>query len=113
MPPKTLFRVGLSFLFFATIAYTGIAHWLNTRIFDPLNYSVTLETRHIQSIPFHINLNATYYVSLRLNEGDGDWSRDYRLDSEWRVYRFGRGPTRPRELWASSVEANPQSIYYY
>jgi hypothetical protein len=113
MPPKTLYRVGLGCLFFAFAVYFSASHWLNTRIFDPLDYPVSLDTRHLQSPPFQINLNESYFVFLRLNEGPDGWSHDYRLDSQWRVYRFGRGPTRPRELWASSGEDNPQSPYRY
>jgi hypothetical protein len=108
MPPKTLFRVGLGLLFLAAAVYFYSGYWLKTRIFVPLNVSVSLDTRQIQSPPFRINLRESYYVSLPLDDSHDDWYYDGRcnyrnaLGSKWRVYRLSATPGQPREFWASS-----------
>ena len=66
-------RLGLSFLFFALAVYTSTAHWLNSRIFVPLDYPVSLETRQLKSPPFQINLKETYYLSVDLDYSVDDW----------------------------------------
>lgn len=117
MPPKTLFRFGLSLLFFALIAYFSAGHWLNSRIFVPLDYAVSLDTRHLQSPPFQVNLNEIYFASLDLDYSADDWYQDNRcnfrtiLHPRWWVYKLGPTPGQPRELWVSSEELVRQDFF--
>jgi biopolymer transport protein ExbD len=110
MPPKTLFRMGLSFLFFALTVYFSAGRWINSRIFVPLDYPVSLDTRQLQSPPFQVNLRETYFALLDLDESMDDVYQDNRcnfktiLYPQWRVYKLGSNPGQPRELWVSSAE---------
>jgi biopolymer transport protein ExbD len=117
MLPKTLFRLGLSFLFIAVATYFAAGHWLNSRIFTPLNYPVSLDARQLESPPFQMNLNETYFASLNLDDSADDWYQDNRcnyktiLYPQWRVYKLGSNPGQPRELWVSSEELIRQDYY--
>jgi biopolymer transport protein ExbD len=118
MSPKTLLRLGLSFLFLALATYLPTGYWLNTRIFVPLDYPVSLDTGHLQSPPFEINLSETYYAILGLDFSAGDWDehvlcnfKTIHLHRQWRVYKLSNDPARPRELWASS-EGRVRQDYY-
>jgi biopolymer transport protein ExbD len=110
MPPKTLLRLGLGFLFLALLVYFYSAHWLKTRNFAPLDLPVTLQTRQLKSPPFQINLRETYFVALWLDHSIEDGYDDGRCNdsalhgSQWRVYRLGAKPDQPRRLWDSSEE---------
>src|SRR5215469_16255964 len=110
MPPKILFRLGLSFFVVATVTYLSASHWLDSRIFIPLNYSVSLDTRQLRSPPFEINLRETYFASLDLDDSLDDWYQDNRcnyktiLYPRWRVYRLGPASAQSRELWVSSEQ---------
>lgn len=116
MPPKILLRMGLAFLFAAVTIYFSTSYWLTSRIFTPLDYPVSLESRQIKSPPFQINLGETYFVSLHLDDSVDDWYDDGRcnyknvLGSEWRVYRLS---SKPRELWANSDEMTRRYYYYF
>jgi biopolymer transport protein ExbD len=118
MPPRTLFRLGLSLLFLALTVYFSTGHWLNSRIFEPLDYPVTLDTRHLQSPPFRINLNEAYYASLDLDDSADDWYQDNRcnykaiLYGEWWLYKLGSHAGQRRELWVSSGEDATQHHYF-
>jgi biopolymer transport protein ExbD len=118
MPPKTLFRLGLSLLFLALAVYFCSGHWLNTRIFEPLDYPVSLDSSHLQSPPFRINLNETYYASLDLDYTAEDWYQDNRcnyktiLYPKWRVYRLTSNSGQPRELWVSRERDDKQDNYF-
>ena len=118
MPPKTLFRLGLSLLFLALTVYFFTGHWLNSRIFEPLDFPVALDSRHLQSPPFRINLNETYYASLDLDYRAEDWYQDNRcnyktiLYPKWSLYKLGSSPAQPRELWVSSGEDAMQHYYF-
>jgi len=117
MPPKSLSRLGLSLLFLALIIYFSAGHWLNTRIFVPLDYPVSLDTRQLQSPPFQVNLKETYFASLDLDYSVDDWYQDNRcnfkklLYSQWRIYKLGPNPGQPRDLWFSSEELAAQQGY--
>jgi biopolymer transport protein ExbD len=110
MPPKTLLRLGLGFLFLALIVYFSSEHWLKTRIFVPLDVPVNLDTSQLKSPPFQINLRETYFVALWLDYSADDGYADGRcndsalLGSQWRVYRLSSKPDQPRRLWDSSGE---------
>jgi biopolymer transport protein ExbD len=110
MPPKTLFRLGLSLLFLALTVYFSTGNWLNSRIFEPLDYPVNLDYRHLQSPPFRINLNETYYVSLDLDNSADDWYQDNRCNYEtilypkWWLYKLSSNSGQPRQLWVSSEQ---------
>lgn len=108
MPPKTLLRLGLVFLLVASSIYFLTGRWLHSRIFTPLDYSVSLDHRQLQSPPFKINLRETYFTSLDLDYSADDWYQDNRcnyrtiLYPHWRVYRLSSDTARPRKLWVSS-----------
>ena len=110
MPPKTLFRSGLSFLFFALAIYFSTGQWLNSRIFAPLDYPVSLDARQLKSPPFQINLRETYFASLDLDYSVDDWDQDNRcnyktiLYPQWRLYKLGSDSAQPRQLWVSSEQ---------
>ncbi|MGB8660172.1 MAG: biopolymer transporter ExbD [Candidatus Acidiferrum sp.] len=112
MPPKSLFRLGLSFLFIGAITYFATGHWLDSRIFTPLDDLVSLDGRQLKSPPFQINLNETYFASLDLDYSADDWYQDNRcnyktiLYPQWRMYRLGATGGQPRELWVSSEQLN-------
>ena len=107
MPPQILFRLGLSFFLIATAAYFSTGRWLNSRIFTPLDYSVSLDNRQLRSPPFEINLKETYFVSLNLDYSVDDWYQDNRcnyrtiLYPQWRLYKLG---SSSHELWVSSEQ---------
>jgi biopolymer transport protein ExbD len=110
MPPKILFRLGLSFFVVATATYLATSRWLNSRIFTPLNYSVSLDNRQLKSPSFEINLRETYFASLDLDFSVDDWYQDNRcnyktiLYPQWRVYRLGSASAQSPELWVSSEQ---------
>lgn len=110
MPPKILFRLGLSFFVVAAATYFAAGRWLNSRIFTPLDYSVSLDNRQLESPPFKINLRETYFASLDLDYSVDDWYQDNRcnyktiLYPQWRVYRLGSASAQSRELWISSEQ---------
>jgi biopolymer transport protein ExbD len=117
MPPKTLFRLGFSLLFLALTVYFSTRYWLNSRIFEPLDFPVALDSRHLQSPPFRINLNETYYASLDLDYSAEDWYQDNRcnyktiLYPKWWLYKLGSNPGQQRGLWVSSEELVRQDYY--
>ena len=110
MPPKILFRLGLSLLLVATATYLTAGLWLNSRIFTPLDYPVSLDNRQLESPPFSINLEETHFVSLDLDYSLDDWYPGNRcnyktiLYPQWRVYRLGSDTSQPRKLWVSSEQ---------
>jgi hypothetical protein len=110
MPPKILFRLGLSLFVVATATYLAAGRWLNSRIFTPLDYSVSLDNRQLKSPPFEINLRETYFASLDLDYSVDDWYQDNRCNYKtilyppWRVYRLGSASVQSRELWVSSEQ---------
>ena len=110
MPPKILFRLGLSFFVVATATYLAAGRWLNSRIFTPLDYSVSLDNRQLKSPPFEINLREAYFASLDLDYSVDDWYQDNRcnskiiLDPQWRVYRLDSASAQSRKLWVSSEQ---------
>lgn len=112
MPDKSLFRLGLVLFFIATAIFFSAGHWLNSRIFTPLDIPVSLEARQIQSPTFHINLRESYFVSLDLDFSVDDYYTDGRCNynnlhgSRWRVYRLNPQPGRPPTLWAKSDESD-------
>jgi biopolymer transport protein ExbD len=110
MPPKILAILGLSFFVIATATFQVAGRWLDSRIFNPLEQPVSLDSAHLKSQPFEINLSETYSVSLQL-----DWSVDDVYDDKhcnykaiqgfhWRVYRLGSATTDARKLAASSID---------
>jgi biopolymer transport protein ExbD len=110
MPPKILFRLGLSFFVVASATYLAAGRWLNSRTFTPLDYSVSLDNRQLKSPPFEINLRETYFASLDLDYSVDDWYQDNRcnyktiLYPQWRVYRLDSASAQSRELWVSSEQ---------
>ncbi len=118
MSPKTLSRLGVTLLFLALALYFSAGQWLNSRIFVPLDYRVTLDARHLQSPPFQVNLNETYFASLELDYSADDWNQDNRcndktiLDPQWRIYRLVSSAGEPRKLWVTSA-VDTRQIYYW
>jgi biopolymer transport protein ExbD len=109
MPPKALARLGLAFLLVASTIYFLTGRWLHSRIFTPLDYSVSLDNRQLKSPPFEINLRETYFASLDLDYSLDDWYQDNRcnyktiLYPQWRVYRLASA-SHSRGLWISSEQ---------
>lgn len=109
MPPKLLFRLGLILFLIATATYLCVGRWLSSRIFTPLDYSVSLNHRQLKSPPFEINLSETYFASLELDDSSDDYddSRcNYKtiLYPQWRLYRLGSATVQSRKLWVSSEQ---------
>src|ERR1700733_1217053 len=110
MRPKILALLGLSFFVAATATFELAGRWLDSRIFTPLEQPVSLDSAHLKSQPFEVNLPETYSVSLEL-----DWSVDDAYDDKhcnykaiqgfrWRVYRLGSATTGARKLVATSTD---------
>ena len=118
MPPKTLARLGLAFLLVASTIYFLTGRWLHSRIFTPLEYSVSLESRQLKSPPFLINLRDEYFVSLRLDDATNNWEEAQRcndsnlLGSEWRIYKLSSKAAQPRVLWADSGKVEREYELY-
>lgn len=116
MRPKTLFRLGLSFLLFALAVYFSTTHWLNSRIFVPLNYPVSLEATQLKSPPFQINLSETYFASLDLDYSLDDYYKDGRcnyktiLYPQWRLYKLDSNSAQPPKLWVNSEQLSHQGF---
>jgi biopolymer transport protein ExbD len=110
MPPKILFRLGLTLFVVATATYLATGRWLDSRTFTPLRYSVSLDNRQLKSEPFKINLRETYFASLDLDYSVDDIYEDNRcnyktiLYPRWRVYRLSSAHAQSRELWVSSEQ---------
>ena len=91
----------------ASVVYFLTGRWLHSRIFTPLDYSVSLESRQLKSPPFLVNLRDEYFVSLRLDDAT-NWEEAQRcnesnlLGSEWRIYKLSSKAPQPRVLWADS-----------
>ena len=108
MPPKFLLRLGLALLLIAATVYLLTGRWLHSRIFTPLNYSVSLDSRQLKSPPFQINLREEYFVSLSLDYVANTWQEGHNCDesnllgSEWRVYKLSSKTGQSRVLWADS-----------
>ena len=108
MPPKFLLRLGLALLLIAATVYLLTGRWLHSRIFTPLNYSVSLDSRQLKSPPFQINLREEYFVSLSLDHVANTWQEGHNCDesnllgSEWRVYKLSSKTGQSRVLWADS-----------
>ena len=118
MPPKFLLRLGLALLLVAATVYFLTGRWLHSRIFTPLDYSVSLESRELKSTPFPINLREEYFVSLRLDYATHSWEEGRRCDesnllgSEWRVYKLSSKAEQPRVLWADSGKVEREYELY-
>ena len=105
MPPKTLLRLGLCFLFLALIVYFYSEHWLKTRIFVPLDVPVNLDTRQLKSPPFQINMRETYFVALWLDYSVDDWYDDDRCNDRALLASQSR-VNQPPGLQTVPVRAN-------
>jgi biopolymer transport protein ExbD len=116
MPPKVLLRIGLSLLFFGLAVYISTNHWLNSRIFVPLRYPVSLDAHQFKSPLFQINLRETYFVSLDLDYSVDDWDEHNRctykniLYPQWCLYKFGSDPAQPRKLYITSEQLDRQGF---
>jgi hypothetical protein len=116
MPPKVLLRIGLSLLFFGFAFYFSTGYWLNSRIFVPLRYPVSLDAYQLKSPVFQINLRETYFVSLDLDYSVDDWDEHNRctykniLYPQWRLYKFGSDPAQPRKLCITSEQLDRQGF---
>jgi len=112
MPTRARLGLGLAFVLAAATMYVLAGRWLDSRIFTPLDYPVSLENQKLKSPPFRINLKETYSASLALDYSSDDWYADNRcnyktiLYPEWRVFRLDRSAGMQRELWVSSEQLN-------
>ena len=118
MPSKILAVLGLSCFLVAATTFAIVERWLKSRIFTPLDQSVTLDDPHLRPPPFEVNLHETYLVSLDLDSSVDDAYEDHRCNvraiegSQWRVYRLGRAGTGSRELAAKSGERSAPYYFY-
>jgi hypothetical protein len=118
MPPKFLLRLGLALLLMAATVYLLTGRWLHSRIFTPLDYSVSLESRQLKSPAFRINLREEYFVSLRLDYATNNWEEGRNCDesdllgSEWRVYKLSSKTDQWRVLWADSGKVEREYELY-
>jgi biopolymer transport protein ExbD len=118
MRPKILALLGLSFFVSATATFALAAYWLDSRIFVPLRQPVSLDSTHLHSAPFEINLAGNYAVSLQLDSTIDDWYEDKRCNYKavgkpsWHLFRLDSANTATRVLTASSkdVSVSPYGI---
>jgi biopolymer transport protein ExbD len=112
MRPKILALLGLSFFVAATASFALAARWLDSRIFVPLRQRVSLDSTHLQSAAFQINLAGNYAVSLELDFSFDDLYEDrpcnYKAIGKprWRLYRLDSANTAARALTANSEQVN-------
>jgi biopolymer transport protein ExbD len=118
MRPKILALLGLSFFVAATATFVLAARWLDSRIFDPLRQPVSLNSTHLHSAPFEINLAGNYLVLLQLDSSIDDWYEDKRCNYKTvgkprlQLFRLDPANTAARALAASSeqVSVSPYGI---
>jgi biopolymer transport protein ExbD len=84
--------LGVGLVFFGLAAYAGIQHWLDTRIFVPVDVPISLVPGHIRTGPFKTNLEAGYSIEIKLDPNPQiDWNcSSYYLQTKWVLYRDGQ-----------------------
>ena len=118
MPPKFLAFLGLSLILAATVAFNLAGRWIDTRIFTPLDFNVTLDDPHLKTPAFEINLKEEYSVWLEPRSESWEWYEDtpcsYRAvnGSRWRIYKLGSDAGHPRELWADNGITSDSRRFY-
>lgn len=116
MRPKILALLGLSFFVAATATFELAGRWLDSRIFVPLRQPVSLDSTHLHSAPFEINLAGNYAVSLQLDFSVDDLYQDKRCNYKavgkprWRLFRLDSANAAARALTASSEHV---SVSFY
>jgi biopolymer transport protein ExbD len=112
MARKTLATIGLTVMVTAIFVSWGTNHWVQTRIFDPVDMPVGLEPGQIRSGEFEINLRESYGISIHLDDSLNDYYEDgrcsYRNLGKYRrkVFRITRGPGTEPQLWAHSNDTD-------
>ena len=76
MPPKTLLKIGCGAFLLAIVVFSLSSYWFTTRKFEPVDMPITLGQGRIQTGAFKINLRATYYVNILLDESIDDYYED-------------------------------------
>jgi biopolymer transport protein ExbD len=110
MAQRTLATIGLIVLVAAILVLWGTNHWIQTRTFDPVDMSVSLDAGQIRSGEFEINLRETYWVSIHIDDSVDDYQNDGRCSfrnlgsKRWRVFQLNPGSVKGRELWARSYD---------
>lgn len=107
--------IGLGLIAFGIAAHRGIDRWMRSRIVDPVNMTIPLGAGHVHTGPFHLNLNATYWVIMSSGEAGHPESKCaysfLRTQSRWVLYKRGRIFKRNDSLtfvnWPTSFDAGP------
>jgi biopolymer transport protein ExbD len=112
MAQKTLATIGLTVMVTAIFVSWGTNHWVQTRVFDPVDTPVSLEPGQIRSGEFEINLRESYGIFVHLDDSLDDYYEDGRCSYRnlgkyhWKVFRITRGPGTERQLWAHSNDTD-------
>jgi len=98
MTQKTLATIGLTVMVTAIFVSWSTNHWVQTRVFDPVDTPVSLEPGQIHSGEFEINLRESYGIFVHLDDSLDDYYEDGRCSYRnlgkyhWKVFRITRGP---------------------
>ncbi|HET6180296.1 MAG TPA: biopolymer transporter ExbD [Candidatus Sulfotelmatobacter sp.] len=84
---------GIAFILLGVAGYAAVQHWLNSRIFVPVDMPVSLAAGHIRTGPFRINLENYYWVQIDTGQSQQVNPRcdSYSLlRTSWVLYREGK-----------------------
>jgi len=107
MTAKTLAKVGLVAAILAVTLSWGADHWLNTRAHELINRPVSIEKGVLNSGPFVIEHEESYWFEIELDSSVDDWiggscaSKNLH-EAAWRMYRLDKKEPAKTELWISS-----------
>jgi biopolymer transport protein ExbD len=107
MTAKTLAKVGLVAAILAVTLSWGTDHWLKMRTHELINRPVSIEKGVLNSGPFVIEHEESYWFEMELDSSVDDWfrgscdSKDLH-EADWRMYRLDKRELAKTELWISS-----------
>jgi biopolymer transport protein ExbD len=108
--PKPLLIAGVFTLLVGLIAPLAIRRWLNSRITEPVNAHLTVDSEKVQEIPFKISLPATYWVDIWMDSGadiDSDVCSPTDLPRpRWMVRRLPEWYEWRGNSWESSSDSS-------
>jgi hypothetical protein len=108
--PKPLLIAGVFTLLVGLIAPLAIRGWLNSRITEPVNAHLTVDSEKVQEIPFKISLPATYWVDIWMDSGadiDSDVCSPTDLPRpRWMVRRLPEWYEWRGNSWESSSDSS-------
>jgi biopolymer transport protein ExbD len=107
MAPRPLLIVGVVTLILGLLVPHAVRSWLNSRTTEPVNVPAKIDSGEIQTIEFHVNVPATYWVDISYDRSPND---DYGYcDGQavpfpsWSVDRLPEWYERHSEPWADST----------